>query len=412
MSEVAVRVEGISKRYRIGAAEARAESLAAAAARALRSPLRNLRRLRALTRFDGDGPDVLWALRDVSFEVARGEVLGVVGRNGAGKSTLLKVLSRIVEPTAGRAEIRGRVSSLLEVGTGFHPELTGRENVYLNGTLLGMRRAEVDRALDAIVEFAGVGAFVDTPVKRYSSGMTVRLAFAVAAHLEPDVLILDEVLAVGDASFRARSMSKMREAVGDGRTVLLVSHDATLVRELCDRCLLLDGGRAVLDGPTSEVLRAYEGAAAGTGEVRYGPDGPGSDAVRLRGVRVVGPDGRARDSVSGAEPVRIEVAYDVLREVPEVRVGLRLQTESGLVVAASASGGAGVEVPPPGSYVAAATVPAGLLNRLRYVVVVGAEGAGPLIPATAAVSFQVTGGSAAAGVVAPRLPWDVRRVGR
>ena len=199
----------------------------------------------------------IWALNDISFDVAQGEVLGVIGRNGAGKSTLLKVLTRITTPTTGRATIRGRVGSLLEVGTGFHPELTGRENVFLNGAILGMKRREIDRKFAEIVEFAGVEQFIDTPVKRYSSGMYVRLAFAVAAHLEPEILLVDEVLAVGDAEFQRRCLGRMEEIGGTGRTVLFVSHNMQAVAQLCDRVILLEGGGIVLDGPSTEVVAQY-----------------------------------------------------------------------------------------------------------------------------------------------------------
>ncbi len=198
-----------------------------------------------------------WALRDVSFELHEGEVLGLVGRNGAGKSTLLRVLSRITDPTCGRAEVYGRVGSLLEVGTGFHPELTGRQNVYLNGSILGMSRRDIARKFEEVVEFSGVGAFIDTPVKRYSSGMQVRLAFAVAAHFEPDVMIVDEVLAVGDAEFQRKCLAKMDDAASGGRTVLFVSHNLNAVQRLCTRCVLLDGGRVVADGAVEDVARQY-----------------------------------------------------------------------------------------------------------------------------------------------------------
>src|SRR5689334_10972101 len=198
-----------------------------------------------------------WALKDVSFEVQQGEVLGIIGRNGAGKSTLLKILSRITEPTDGRVTLRGRVASLLEVGTGFHAELTGRENIYLNGAILGMTRAEIRRKFDEIVAFAGVEKFLDTPVKRYSSGMYVRLAFAVAAHLEPEILVVDEVLAVGDAQFQKKCLGKMEEAGSSGRTVLFVSHNLLAVQRLCPRSLLLDGGRIVADGESSQVIQTY-----------------------------------------------------------------------------------------------------------------------------------------------------------
>ena len=258
MSNVAIRVEGIGKRYRIGMLEERPDTLAGAAVGLLKAPLRSFRNLRKLSSFqDGEAEDVVWALRDVSFEVKPGEAVGLIGRNGAGKSTLLKVLSRIVDPTTGFIELHGRVASLLEVGTGFHPELTGRENAYLNGAILGMRKAEVDRKFDEIVAFSGIERFIDTPVKRYSSGMRVRLAFAVAAHLEPEILLVDEVLAVGDAAFQRKCLGKMEDVAGEGRTVIFVSHHMSMIQALCTRGVVLDGGRVSYDGPVDEAIMQY-----------------------------------------------------------------------------------------------------------------------------------------------------------
>lgn len=258
--DVMIRVEGLGKKYVIGHQTERESYIA------LRDVLaRNTRNLWRTTTdiikgrpsIAGDEIEDFWALRDISFQVERGEVVGVIGRNGAGKSTLLKVLSRITEPTEGRVEIRGRVSSLLEVGTGFHPELTGRENIYLNGAILGMTHAETRRKFDQIVAFAEVERFLDTPVKRFSSGMYVRLAFAVAAHLEPEILIIDEVLAVGDAEFQKKCLGKMGEVAGEGRTVLFVSHNMTAVQALCRRGIMLSGGRLVQAGGMHEVIAAY-----------------------------------------------------------------------------------------------------------------------------------------------------------
>jgi homopolymeric O-antigen transport system ATP-binding protein len=247
--DVAIRVETLGKRYRIGRVRGY-RSLREEIVEAARAPFRR----QAGRAEDG----VFWALRDVSFDIGTGEVTGIVGGNGAGKSTLLKILSRIVTPTEGRVELRGRVGSLLEVGTGFHPELTGRENVYMNGAILGMRKAEIDRRFEEIVAFAEIGQFLDTPVKRYSSGMQVRLAFAVAAHLDPEVLIVDEVLAVGDAQFQKKCLGKMQEASRTGgRTVLFVSHNMNAVQRLCTRCLLLERGQVKLAGPTNAVVGAY-----------------------------------------------------------------------------------------------------------------------------------------------------------
>ena len=255
-NDVAVKVEHLSKRYRIGLKEEMHDSIGSAVLNFFKSPLKNYRKYRSLYRFDDMDPNsqfdsavnsdsILWALRDVSFEVNRGEVIGIIGKNGAGKSTLLKILSRITDPTSGRATIYGKVSSLLEVGTGFHPELTGRENIYLNGTVLGMRKSEVDAKFDQIVDFSGVKKFLDTPVKRYSSGMKVRLAFAIPAHMEPEILIVDEVLAVGDAEFQKKCLGKMQDFTKGGRTILFVSHNMGAVIDLCPRSLLLQDGTLV-----------------------------------------------------------------------------------------------------------------------------------------------------------------------
>jgi lipopolysaccharide transport system ATP-binding protein len=247
MGDVVIRADGLGKRYRIGGPRSRYRTLRESLTGWLAAPLRR----------PAGGVGEFWALRGVSFEVSRGEVVGVIGRNGAGKSTLLKLLSRITEPTEGEADIHGRVGSLLEVGTGFHPELTGRENVYLNGAILGMRRAEINRKFDEIVAFAEVERFIDTPVKHYSSGMYLRLAFAVAAHLEPEVLIVDEVLAVGDAEFQKRSLGKMGEVARGGRTVLFVSHNMGAVNSLCSRAVVLDGGRVAFEGAAAAGVAAY-----------------------------------------------------------------------------------------------------------------------------------------------------------
>ena len=256
MSDIAIRVENLSKRYRIGGPQARYKTLRESLTEAVQSPFR---RLSSVVRGQSSAPtnETIWALKDVSFEVQRGEVVGVIGRNGAGKTTLLKILCRITKPTEGYAEIHGRVGSLLEVGTGFHPELTGRENITLNGAILGMKRAEIDRKFDEIVAFAEMEKFIDTPVKHYSSGMYVRLAFAVAAHLEPEILLVDEVLAVGDAAFQKKCLGKMGDVAREGRTVLFVSHNMIAVHNLCTRCIWIDAGAIRRIGATAEVIHAY-----------------------------------------------------------------------------------------------------------------------------------------------------------
>jgi len=321
--DLAIKIEHISKCYRIGMKEQMHDSMASAMMDFLRSPIRNFRNYRSLYQFDhadpdnaADSTDVIWALNDVSFDVKKGQVIGIIGGNGAGKSTILKILSKITDPTRGRAEIRGRVSSLLEVGTGFHPDLTGRENVYLNATILGMKKKEVDRKFDDIVDFSGVEKFIDTPVKRYSSGMKVRLAFSVAAHLEPEILIVDEVLSVGDADFQKKSLSKMENIGQEGRTVLFVSHSMSAVSRLCDRAILLGQGKVVADGPADQVVSAYMNASSGTSAARVWSDpgkAPGGSVVRLRAVRVRTEDGEISETFDIRYPIRLEMEYDVMR---------------------------------------------------------------------------------------------------
>jgi len=252
-----IEVKGLSKKYRIGKVEKRADTIFGAIANGLKSPLQNLRQIRNLSKLDRDEDSVFWALRDVSFEVKQGEVLGIIGHNGAGKSTLLKILSRITEPSAGEVRITGRVAALLEVGTGFHPELTGRENIYMNGTILGMRKKEIDKKLDEIVDFSGVDKYLDTPVKFYSSGMRVRLGFSVAAHLEPEVLIIDEVLAVGDAEFQNKCLGRMKTVANEGRTVLFVSHNMAAVTTLCSASMVLSNSKLIFNGVTNLAVRQY-----------------------------------------------------------------------------------------------------------------------------------------------------------
>ncbi|AWM42024.1 Teichoic acids export ATP-binding protein TagH [Gemmata obscuriglobus] len=326
----AIRVEHISKRYRLGAARADnnlTESLRAAAGR-------------LFGRFRGGTAaraNEFWALKDVSFEVLPGEVVGVIGRNGAGKSTLLKVLSRIVEPTGGRAEIRGRVGSLLEVGTGFHPELTGRENVFLNGSVLGMARAEVKKKFDEIVAFAGVDRFLDTPVKRYSSGMYVRLAFAVAAHLEPEILIVDEVLAVGDAEFQKKCIEKMRAVSRGGHTVLLVSHNLAQVESLCRRALTLQQGQAVGFGPAAEQVQNYLALARAGGppevDLREHPQRVNGSTPILTGLTLTA--GGAPSTVARMSGgFGFELSYELPRAPRDLRVGVVLENEYNVKVTA------------------------------------------------------------------------------
>ena len=363
-SDVVVRVEGVGKRYRLGQREpyrALRDVLAGVAS----APVRRLRR-------KSDAIREIWALDDVSFELGRGDVLGLIGSNGAGKSTLLKILSRITDPTRGRVVLRGRVGSLLEVGTGFHPELTGRENIMLNGTILGMRRAEIAARFDEIVQFSGVERFLDTPVKRYSSGMQVRLAFAVAAHLEPEVLLVDEVLAVGDVEFQQKCLGKMRDVTREGRTVIFVSHNLAAVRSLCQRAVVLDKGRLVFDGATEDAVHHYLGhgadasAAVVDGESlrlriaksRLYGDQPFFECVR---IAVLDEEGMPRSAFDSNESITIAIDYTVFRPVPALRVLVSLTDENQVPVLRTETiddpSGDGLLRLEPGSYRSAVRVP-------------------------------------------------------
>jgi lipopolysaccharide transport system ATP-binding protein len=303
MSEVAIRTNNLGKQYRIVVAK-RHNTLRDELMFGLKSMFRRNGRPTA-------SDDMFWALKGVSFELRKGEVLGVIGRNGSGKSTLLKILSRITEPTAGQAEIYGRVGSLLEVGTGFHGELTGRENLYLNGAILGMKKAEIDRKFDEIVEFAGVEKFIETPVKHYSSGMSVRLAFAVAAHLEPEILVVDEVLAVGDVAFQKKCLGKMGEVAKEGRTVILVSHNMAAIQALCSRCLLLNGGELTASGSPRGVVEQYlsDVSSSTPSSLEQRTDREGSGEIRFSDVSILDAKGEALDTALSGQDINIAVSY-------------------------------------------------------------------------------------------------------
>lgn len=334
MSDVVIRVERLSKKYAIGhqsAASGGYVSLRETVSRSLRGLGRSaLDMMRGRQIVAGDEVEDFWALKDVSFEVKRGEVLGIIGRNGAGKSTLLKILSRITEQTTGRVELSGRVASLLEVGTGFHPELSGRENIYLNGAILGMGSSEIKRKFDCIVQFAEIEKFLDTPVKRYSSGMYVRLAFAVAAHLDPEILIVDEVLAVGDIEFQKRCLGKINEvAHGEGRTVLFVSHNLQAVRSLCSRAILMSKGCVQCDGPAFETVSIYQKGVsrdqfgAGT-EIDNKHVRRGDGSARFTAIKLLNSAGVETSLFGLRESVRIRLAFKVFTAVPRLHVSLVL----------------------------------------------------------------------------------------
>ncbi len=335
MNGPSISVAGLSKRYTIGALRRNRRNFREALGDALLAPVR---RLRSFGRSSHREADTIWALRDVSFEARPGEVLGVIGENGAGKTTLLKVLSRITSPTEGRAVLNGRVASLLEVGTGFHPELTGRENVYLSGAILGLSRAEIAARFDRIVDFSGVEQFIDTPVKRYSSGMRVRLGFAVAAHLEPDILLIDEVLAVGDAAFRRKCLGKMGNLQGEGRTVLFVSHNLSSVRYLCTSCLALQDGAILAAGDVHATIDAYlksvqGGEATGTGGayVIAAPH-PAPDAYVTR-IELLGADGEPAAGIATADDLRVRIHFRCVR-AGRYSIAMHIGTLDGVTVAA------------------------------------------------------------------------------
>ncbi len=378
-TDAVIKARNVSKRYLVGHHSSSAErydtwrDMAGRYARNFGRKAVDMARGRPFVQ--GDVVEEFWALKDVSFDVSRGEVLGIVGRNGAGKSTLLKILSRITETTEGRIEIRGRVASLLEVGTGFHPELTGRENVFLNGAILGMSRAEIRARFDEIVQFADVTNFLDTPVKRYSSGMAVRLAFAVAAHVDPEILIVDEVLAVGDAEFQKKCLGKMQDVSRRGRTVLFVSHQLAAISALCDSCLLLDNGTVIERGTPAAVLSTYlHQNASESGEVSWTEaTAPGGNAAKICRVSILA-DGRPRPDVPTSAPVTLEMEYEVLQSGLSVSVSFHLLDQlstcifatGNLPSASVAADHMGGRPHASGRYISRCRLPANFLNDKTY----------------------------------------------
>jgi lipopolysaccharide transport system ATP-binding protein len=422
VSDIAIRAEHIGKRYQIGSIEERTASLPEAIARKLMAPFR--RRSEVGEEF--------WALRDVSFEVPRGQVFGIIGRNGAGKSTLLKVLSRITQPTEGSAEITGRVASLLEVGTGFQPELSGRENIYLNGAILGMRRQEIERKFDQMVAFAGVEKFLDTPVKRYSSGMYLRLAFAVAAHLDPEILIVDEVLAVGDSEFQRKCIGRMGEISKEGRTVLLVSHNLPSVISLCERAVRLHHGKVIAEGPAATVVGDYlNTSSARGGEIDWPnpAEAPGTDTARLHSVRICqdGIDGSTGE-VDISKDILVQIRYWNLLEGQPLFSSIWLRDQVGTAVLASANAPSmslthdqwyGRSYPV-GLFQSEVRIPGNFLNEGSYSIaaIVGTIPNKTLILEDYVISFQVVDSGEMRkeylggwiGTVRPRLAWETTQI--
>ena len=467
MSDIAIRVEGLSKRYKIGTRGTHADELRGRLATAATAPFRRLFRRNGASsvqspesRAQSNGPsppggerlgeggscrlttenspsltpdtrhptldNVLWALKDVSFEVKQGEILGIIGRNGAGKSTLLKILSRITEPTAGRAEILGRIAALLEVGTGFHPELTGRENVYLNGSILGLTKGEIDHHFDAIVDFSGVEKFIDTPVKRYSSGMHVRLGFAVAAHLQPEILLVDEVLAVGDVAFQRKCLGKMEGVARSGRTVFFVSHNMAAIRQLCQRAIWLESGRIRQDGDSDDIVNEYfaeAGKTDGVGDLQKQiAQLPNDPLFRLREIEIL-QDGVPATNVISGKPVEIILDYEVFESTDGLHVYFELRDLDDTLLFESLHNGADEGIPSvsAGRYESRVVIPADFLAPRPYTLRfwAGVHNVRALFPAPIAVPLTVEPsgrvncaypGYRTPGRLAPLLPWCTEKL--
>lgn len=429
MSDIAIRVENLGKLYRIGQQEPY-KTLRDVLTDAMFTPFRRLfgnlnsDDLQCAIR-NPQSEGWIWALKDVSFEVEQGEVIGIIGRNGAGKTTLLKILSQITGPTEGYADVRGRVGSLLEVGTGFHPELTGRENVYLNGAILGMKKEEIDRKFDEIVSFAEVEKFIDTPVKRYSTGMQVRLAFAVAAHLEPEILLVDEVLAVGDARFQKRCLGKMDDVAKSGRTVLFVSHNMQAVSLLCNRAILLEEGKVVADGPARQVVSEYLATESkqAAQETWSSENAPGNEVVKLRSVRTLNEEREVSHEFNMGEAITLEVEFWCLRKA-RILTSFHVYNDQGMLLFTTENlhnewGQIEYE---PGFYQCSCTIPSNLFIDGRYYATVYlSRGPGARIDVhePEVISFEVKDDGSGRGdymgewrgLIRPLLPWTGKRLG-
>jgi lipopolysaccharide transport system ATP-binding protein len=421
MSDIAIHAENLGKQYTIGQRPAAYTTLRETISDVFSSPVKRL----------GSGREEsnkFWALKDVSFDVNKGHVLGVIGRNGAGKSTLLKLLSRVTDPTEGSAVINGRVGSLLEVGTGFHPELTGRENISLNGAILGMKHAEVERKFDEIVSFAEVEQFIDTPVKRYSSGMYLRLAFAVAAHLEPEILVVDEVLAVGDAEFQRKCLGKMSDVAHEGRTVLFVSHNMSAILRLTEETIVIEKGHLAMRAPTAQAVDYYLSAGfSQEGQRNWLPDEIPADAAPFKpvAIRVLNPQGKVVDTLRSTEPVTIEIEYELDAPITGLRVGLYLLSMRGEYIMTSFDTDDPTEfdrvsVRKEGRYISRCTLPADMLNEGRFMIAVNASTfrVKRYFQDEQALTFNIDAAGAPGmhwpeprmGPIRPRLTWNIEAV--
>jgi len=418
-SKTSIRVSHLGKQYRIGVPLIKYRTLRESISEGF-----SRERRRLLSRHG----EYIWALQDVSFEVKRGQVLGIVGRNGAGKSTLLKILSRVTEPTQGEVEIHGRVGSLLEVGTGFHPELTGRENIFLNGAILGMKQSETERKFDEIVSFAEVEKFIDTPVKRYSSGMYLRLAFAVAAHLEPEILVVDEVLAVGDAEFQRKCLGKMSDVAREGRTVLFVSHNMSAILRLTEETLVIDNGHLILRAPTAEAVDFYlsHGVTGGGQHTWQDEDIPNSShPFHPIAIRIRNSTGKVVDTVRSVDSFTVEVEYKLKSAITGLRVGVYLTSARGEFIFTSFD----TDDPqkfelysqrPAGHYLSHCVVPAQLLNEGRFVIGMNASSykIKRYFQDEQALLFNVDSSGAAGmhwpekrlGLIRPLLNWKIEEI--
>ena len=426
----AISVKNLGKQYKIGAAQQKFQynMFRDVIMDTLMTPVRIFRALRGQGMRGATNTSLIWALNDVSFDLEEGKVLGIVGRNGAGKSTLLKILSRVTEPTVGTVSVRGRVGSLLEVGTGFHPELTGRENIYMNGAILGMKSAEIDRKFDEIVDFSEVGQFIDTPVKRYSSGMYLRLAFAVAAHLEPEILVVDEVLAVGDAEFQRKCLGKMGDVAQQGRTVLFVSHNMSAILRLTQEAIVLKKGQLIKRAPTAEAVDYYlSSGQAESGERIWGvEDIPATSApFKPVAIRIKDRSGKVVDTVRSTEPVTVEWEYQLDASVTGLRVGMYLSSMRGEYIFTSFDTDDAAQFEQfgarkAGRYISRCHIPADFFNEGRYSLGVNASSFGVrrYFMDENALSFNVDISGAPGtqwpevrqGPVRPRLDWKIEKI--